>query len=101
MAIDFKTFNTIVSHLIASRFPILLRGRHGIGKSTLVYQLAKKQGLPVVERRASQMTEGDLLGLPKVKGKVTTWLPPEWLHQACNQPVALFLDEVDRATTEV
>ena len=49
MAIDFKTFNTIVSHLIASRFPILLRGRHGIGKSTLVYQLAKKQGLPVVE----------------------------------------------------
>ena len=101
MAIDFKTFNSIVSHLIASRFPILLRGRHGIGKSTLVYQLAKKQGLPVVERRASQMTEGDLLGLPKVKGKVTTWLPPEWLAQACNEPVALFLDEVDRATTEV
>ena len=101
MAIDFKTFNSIVSHLIASRFPILLRGRHGIGKSTLVYQLAKQQGLPVVERRASQMTEGDLLGLPKVTKGVTQWLAPEWLHTACNKPVILFLDEVDRATMEV
>ena len=26
--------------------------------------IAKQRGLPVVERRASQMTEGDLLGLP-------------------------------------
>jgi hypothetical protein len=58
-------------------------------------------GLPVVERRASQMTEGDLLGLPKVEGNVTQWLAPEWLHNACNNPVILFLDEVDRATMEV
>ena len=101
MAIDFKTFSSIVPHLIASRFPILLRGRHGIGKSTLVYQLAKEQGLPVVERRASQMTEGDLLGLPKVEKGVTKWLAPDWLALACKKPVALFLDEVDRATMEV
>lgn len=101
MAIDFKTFNSIVTHLIASRFPILLRGRHGIGKSTLVYQLAKANGLKVVERRASQMTEGDLLGLPKVEKGVTKWLAPDWLHEACKKPVVLFLDEVDRATTEV
>jgi len=101
MAIDFKTFLNIVPHLIASRFPILLRGRHGIGKSTIVYQLAKKEGLPVVERRASQMTEGDLLGLPKVEKGVTKWLAPDWLALACKKPVVLFLDEVDRATTEV
>jgi hypothetical protein len=101
MAIDFKTFLNIVPHLIASRFPILLRGRHGIGKSTIVYQLAKEQGLPVVERRASQMTEGDLLGLPKVDKGVTKWLAPDWLALACKKPVVLFLDEVDRATTEV
>ena len=102
MAIDFKTFNSIVSHLIASRFPILLRGRHGIGKSTLVYQLAKEQGLPVVERRASQMTEGDLLGLPKQSDNdVTEWCPPKWFKTACDTAVVLFLDEVDRATLEV
>ena len=101
MAVDFKTFLSIVPHIIAARYPVLLRGRHGIGKSTVVYQLAAERGLPVVERRASQMTEGDLLGLPKVEGNVTTWLAPEWLHKACNEPVVLFLDEVDRATLEV
>ena len=101
MSTDYKTFNTIVNAVIAARFPILIRGRHGIGKSEVVYQKAKDLGLPVVERRASQMTEGDLLGLPKVENGVTTWLAPEWLQTACNKPVVLFLDEVDRATTEV
>ena len=101
MAVDFKTFLSVVPHIIDARFPILTRGRHGIGKSTVVYQIAKQRGLPVVERRASQMTEGDLLGLPKVEGNVTTWLAPEWLHTACSKPVVLFLDEVDRATMEV
>ena len=101
MAVDFKTFLSVVPHIINARFPILTRGRHGIGKSTVVYQIAKQRGLPVVERRASQMTEGDLLGLPKVEGNVTQWLAPEWLHTACQKPVVLFLDEVDRATMEV
>lgn len=101
MAISFKVFNSIINHVITAKYPVLLRGRHGIGKSELVYQTAKELGLPIVERRASQMTEGDLLGLPKVEKGVTTWLPPEWLHTACNKAVVLFLDEVDRATMEV
>ena len=99
--IDYATFNKVIQPIINARFPVLIRGRHGIGKSTVVYQLAKRLGLPVVERRASQMTEGDLLGLPKLKKSVTSWCPPEWLATACNEPVVLFLDEVDRATLEV
>ena len=83
MTIDFKTLiNNILPHVLDSKFPVLLRGRHGIGKSTVVYQIAKERGLPVVERRASQMTEGDLLGLPKVNNNVTQWLAPEWLDTA-------------------
>lgn len=101
MAISFAVLNSVLPSIIDAKFPILIRGRHGIGKSTIVYQIAEQRGLPVVERRASQMTEGDLLGLPKVEGNVTMWLAPEWLHQACNNPVVLFLDEVDRATLEV
>jgi len=58
-------------------------------------------GLPVVERRASQMTEGDLVGLPSVDGDRTSFNPPDWFKQACEQPVVLFLDEVDRAVLEV
>ena len=101
MSIDYKTLFTILPHVFEAKFPVLLRGRHGIGKSTVVYQQAKALGLPVVERRASQMTEGDLLGLPKIDGNVTAWLAPEWLDTACRTPVVLFLDEVDRATLEV
>ena len=78
MAVDFKTFLAVVPHVAAVRKPVLIRGRHGVGKSQVVYGFAAQAGLPVVERRASQMTEGDLLGLPSTDGDVTTWNPPEW-----------------------
>ena len=101
MAIDFKTFLKVAPLVTQVRKPILLRGRHGVGKSQIVYQLAESLGLPVVERRASQMTEGDLIGLPSVDNGRTSWNPPDWFKNACEQPVVLFLDEVDRATIEV
>lgn len=107
MAIDFATFTATAPFILDARLPVLLRGRHGVGKSQVVYQMAEERGLPVVERRASQMTEGDLLGLPDtadtaINGrKATTWNAPDWLVTACEQGVLLFLDEVDRATMEV
>jgi len=101
MAVDFKTFNKVAPLVAAVKKPILLRGRHGVGKSCVVYQTAEELGLPVVERRASQMTEGDLVGLPSTDGNVTSFNPPDWFNQACEHPVVLFLDEVDRATMEV
>lgn len=101
MAVDFKTFVAVAPHVARVKKPILLRGRHGVGKSCVVYQTAANLGLPVVERRASQMTEGDLVGLPVVDGDCTRFNPPDWFKQACNEAVVLFLDEVDRATVEV
>ena len=67
MSVDFKTFVSLAPSVSAAKLPVLLRGRHGIGKSQVVYQLAANAGLPVVERRASQMTEGDLLGCLALK----------------------------------
>ena len=101
MAVDFATFSNIVGFVTDVKKPVLLRGRHGIGKSTVVYDFAKSKNLPVVERRASQMTEGDLVGLPVIKDESTSFNPPDWFKTACDQPVVLFLDEVDRATLEV
>jgi hypothetical protein len=102
MSISFSTLSQILPLLSNSRKPILLRGRHGIGKSQVVFQFAESIGLPVVDRRASQMTEGDLLGLPKQTDSDTTeWCPPTWFKTACTTGVVLFLDEVDRATLEV
>ena len=107
MAIDFKSFLQCAPHVLNVHKPILIRGRHGIGKSEVVYQIAEDLDLPVVERRASQMTEGDLLGMPspelvEVNGQqASVFRPFAWFIQACTQPVVLFFDEVDRATTEV
>lgn len=101
MAVDFKTFLHVVPHVTSIKKPVLIRGRHGVGKSEVVYQFAKEVNLPVVERRASQMTEGDLVGLPKTDGDITSFCPPDWFKTACDGPVVLFLDEVDRATIEV
>ena len=115
MSIDFKTFLDVVIPVVKVRLPVLIRGRHAVGKSEVVYQLspilAKMQpwanyllpgeDLPVVERRASQMTEGDLVGLPSTNGNTTIFNPPDWFKECCDQPRILFLDEVDRATTEV
>jgi hypothetical protein len=113
---------TLLSGDESNLYSVLIRGRHGIGKSWIAYQTASglswdgtkthpiKEGetpLPVVEIRASQMTEGDLLGLPSphevnINGEKAASLRPfAWLVKACTEPVVLFLDEVDRATTEV
>jgi MoxR-like ATPase len=101
MAIDFKTFAKVVGPIADARFPILIRGRHGVGKSETVYQYAKSVGKRVVERRASQMTEGDLVGLPELNNGRTSWNPPDWFKDACENGVVLFMDEIDRAVQEV
>ena len=100
-SIDFKTFNAVAPFVVADKKPVLIRGRHGIGKSEIVYQIAEELGLPIVERRASQMTEGDLMGLPSIDGDSTSWNPPDWYKLAGEEAVVLFLDEIDRATIEV
>jgi MoxR-like ATPase len=101
MSVDFKTFISLAPHVSKAGLPVILRGRHGVGKSQVVYQIAKNMGLPVIERRASQMTEGDLVGLPSIDGDRTSFNPPDWFKSACEEPAVLFLDEVDRAVQEV
>ncbi len=107
MSISFSSLNRCLPLVTSARLPVLLRGKHGIGKSQVIYQFANTVELPVVERRASQMTEGDLLGIPSqesydVNGqKASRFRPFSWLVQACTEPVVLFFDEIDRAVLEV
>jgi len=58
-----------------------------------------EMGLPVIERRLSQMTEGDIIGLPFASkdGASTTFKPCDWLINSCKFPAVLFLDERNRA----
>jgi AAA domain (dynein-related subfamily) len=98
--LDFKSFIQCAQRLPAN-VSVLLRGPHGIGKSQGVFQLGAHFDLSVIDKRLSQMSEGDMIGLPKVEGGVTKFLPPDWYMDACNNARVLFLDELNRATPEV
>jgi hypothetical protein len=80
---------------------ILIRGDHGIGKSQVMRQWSESLGLPLIDRRLSQTSEGDLIGLPTIDGRGTKFNPVDWYVQACAEPVVLFLDELNRASNEV
>lgn len=97
---DFTTFKESAL-IIDPEVSVMMRGRHGIGKTQLVREIAKDINLPIIERRLSQLTEGDLLGLPKIDGKATTFLPPDWFVKAMESPHLIFLDELDRSTEQV
>ena len=83
---------------------ILLAGAHGIGKSKILtdfYQRQKKMN--VITFFLGQMSDpGDLIGL-MAKNEVTgqsEFLPPYWWPKN-NEPVVLFLDEMNRARPEI
>ena len=100
---DIKTATNIIPSLPAD-IAILVRGPHGIGKSQIFRQIAKNLGFAAedfIDRRLSQMTEGDLLGLPELTDGVTRFAPPDWFMSACKAPKVVLLDEFNRATPEV
>jgi len=101
MTISFKSFKSAIRHILPKKYPIMLRGRHGVGKSELVYQLAKEMVVEVVERRVSQMTDGDIIGLPVFEDGKTKWIAPDFFQHACENPVYLFFDELDRGDPHV
>jgi len=102
---DIKTFNDVAPNL-PPNISVLVRGPHGIGKSDVIKQIGRMLGFAeedIIDRRMSQMTEGDVIGLPlmDVENGLTRFLPAEFVKQACERPVLLFLDEINRATQEV
>jgi len=96
---DAKTLVSCISVMPSDR-SILIRGPHGIGKSELIATIAKNKGLPVIDVRASTMSEGDVVGFPNLdaikKFGVATFALPSWYVAACKKPAVLFLDELNR-----
>jgi hypothetical protein len=97
---DIKTFVQVISKL-PPHISVLAKGPTGIGKSHIVHQVGDEINLPVIDRRLSQMTEGDIIGLPELIDGVTRFAPVDWFIRACKEPVVLFFDELNRATVEV
>ncbi|TWT89311.1 AAA family ATPase [Neorhodopirellula pilleata] len=82
---------------------IMLAGRHGIGKSQTITEFYRRRGMPVVAFFLGQMSDpGDLIGLMHQDETTqrSEFMPPYW-WPVDDQPVALFLDELNRARPEI
>lgn len=98
--ITISTFNLIAPRLPAE-IAVLMRGPTGVGKSHLAKQVAEHHGLPFIDVRGSTMSEGDVGGYPDLEGMkesgVMTFCMPSWFIRACNEPVVIMLDELNRS----
>ena len=60
--------------------PVLLAGRHGVGKSSLFEAAARRQEIGIVVRDLSLMEPVDLIGIPKInRNGRTEYHPPSFL----------------------
>lgn len=112
MEMGIKAFVETVS-MLPPDISVLVKGDTGIGKSEITRQIAASietdhifsdyegPGLPVLDWRLSVFSEGDIIGLPELVDGVTRFAPNDRFMAACREPHLLFLDEGNRATTEV
>ncbi len=75
----------------------MIWGPPGIGKSSIVAQVAHAVGIDLIDVRLSQLAPTDLRGLPVADPETRTsrWYPPEFLPTA--GAGILFLDEINMA----
>ena len=79
--------------------PVFIWGAPGIGKSALVEKFAREVGLPCVSLLGSQLAPEDIIGIPRINGETSEFLPPKMI--ASIEPYVLFLDELNACSQEV
>lgn len=97
--LQFQIRNSFESN--GSKTPVCIWGKHGIGKTQIVEQLAKDSGYDFSYVAPAQFEEmGDLLGMPVVDGTTTKFAPPEWVPRE-EGPGILLIDDVNRADDRI
>jgi MoxR-like ATPase len=84
---------------VLRRRATMLWGPRGVGKSSIVRQVAQHHGVPMIDLRLTTIEPVDLRGAiyaDEVQGK-TVWFPPEFLPTAEQPAGILFLDELTAA----
>lgn len=87
--------------LIEQKLPAFLWGAPGIGKSSIVRQIAEQKGVGFIDLRLSLMDPTDLKGIPFYENEnhQAVWAPPSFLPREGEG--ILFLDELNTAAPAV
>ena len=90
-----------INSLIKQRVPTFLWGAPGIGKSSIVKQIADEKGIGFIDLRLALMDPTDLKGIPfyDKESHTALWAPPAFLPSEGEG--VLFLDELNSAAPSV
>ena len=86
--------------LIDSKIPCFIWGSPGVGKSSLVSQIAKHKKMNFIDLRLSLLDPTDLRGIPffNSEDKSAVWAKPEFFPDSSSKEYGiLFLDEINSA----
>lgn len=86
--------------LIHAKIPVFIWGNPGVGKSSLVKQIASENNMRFIDLRLSLLDPTDLRGIPffEQETKKAVWAKPEFLPDMNSQEFGiLFLDEINSA----
>jgi hypothetical protein len=92
-----------LTHLCDRKVPVFLWGPPGIGKSSIVSQIAKEKGIAYIDLRLSLLDPTDLRGIPffNADNNEAVWAPASFLPDGSEPEGILFLDELNTAAPMV
>jgi hypothetical protein len=93
----------VIDKLIDRQLPVFVWGAPGIGKSSIVKQIAEQKELEFLDLRLSLLDPTDLKGIPffNAETKEGVWAKPSFLPGDPDSKGILFLDEINTAPPAV
>ncbi len=94
---------TALEHFTKENLPVFIWGPPGIGKSSVVKQIANDHELEFIDLRLSLLDPTDLKGIPffDANNNEAVWASPNFLPKDKNSKGILFLDEINTAAPSV
>jgi hypothetical protein len=92
-----------LERLVEARLPAFVWGPPGIGKSSIVAQVAERLGVEFLDLRLALLDPTDLKGIPffDPESRQGVWAPPSFLPTDPESRGILFLDEINSAPPAV
>ena len=90
--------------MIDSKIPVFVWGNPGVGKSSIIKQIANDKNMEFIDLRLSLLDPTDLRGIPffDSANKSAIWAKPEFLPNSNSQAFGiLFLDEINSAPPSI